>query len=72
MITFGIGAGTRQPTQYAIQIAKLADTLGFDYFRIPDENPTPPHRDVWVNYAAILFNTQQIKVMLLLLIWVVS
>ena len=62
MVSFGILVENEFPLKKTIQLAIEAENSGFDYFWIADENPSPPYRDVWVAYSAVLHNTKRIKV----------
>ncbi|MHA1839544.1 MAG: LLM class flavin-dependent oxidoreductase [Candidatus Ranarchaeia archaeon] len=61
MVSFGIGVINDLPLKQTIRMAQTAEKNGFDYFWIADENPSPPFRDVWVAYSAVLHNTERIK-----------
>jgi 5,10-methylenetetrahydromethanopterin reductase len=58
---FGISIEPTWRINYAVEIAKLAERLGFSNVWVPDGGPAPPYSDTIATLAAIAAETDRIK-----------
>ena len=59
--SFGISIEPTWRIGYCVEVAKLAEKLGFSVAWIPDGGPAPPYSDTIVTLAAIASSTKQIR-----------
>ena len=60
-LDFGISIEPTWPIGYSIEIAKLAEKLGFSNVWVPDGGPAPPYSDSIVTLSAIACSTKRIS-----------
>jgi 5,10-methylenetetrahydromethanopterin reductase len=60
--TFGVNFAGFSPVLETAKLAKLAETHGFEYVWIADENPSPLCRDIGVNMTAAAVGTYRVKI----------
>lgn len=61
VMKFGFLPFPDRPVLKLVKLAKLAEDCEFDFVWIPDENPSPPCRDIFVALTSIAMKTRRIK-----------
>lgn len=61
-LNFGLNLAGFSPVLETVKLCKTAESQGFNYVWIADENPSPLCRDVIVNVTAVALKTRKIKI----------